>query len=284
MKKNRPADVIPGKILRGAAVVVCLSSFLFLIYSLVYTAPRRAGIEDVLAHKTVMPATPVNSTVKFLSVVFGLSLLAVTYESFRGYRKFLKLVSFPKMLPKVLTQVEDEPAASLNLGEENKNLLYLNEELDRENARLQAEKDNLEKDIRKLEEALKTINRSEELMRKSNDALRKGYEKLVQEKETLISDLNKKEWELRELSATGNRLPLKAPLPEGCMAAAALKTVAEIKKRKAVENLINEVDAMLSRKKNRSGRGAAKTKVLKEEGQRPHKMHRANKKTGRKPK
>ena len=249
------------KIMRATVPLVFVASFLFLVFSLIYSQPAAVGLEDVLSRQNEKVALPFDSFAKFVAVVFGLSFMAITYEGFKSYRGNTKNSFKVKTLAKVFDQPEAEREAAGNLRDENKNLLYLNEELDRDNAKLQNEKKDLEIDIHKFEEAIKNVGKSEELMRKSNDALRKGYEKLVQEKESLILDLNKKEWQLREVSSDrrGAKPNLKAtPI---------LKEVAstgETNNRRAVETLINEVDQMISKKvKPRKQKNSGVAKVRK---------------------
>jgi chromosome segregation ATPase len=174
-------------------------------------------------------------------MIFGLSFFALSYEGFKWLRSGGRAEGEKKISPRVLGLNADRHGA-IAMQDENKDLLYLNEELDRENNRLLTEKQELELEIRKYEEAVKKIGQSEELMRRSNDALRKGYEKLAQEKEAMIMELSKKEWELRELSNTEVECKGKHSEAKPLLAA---KSPAESKQRKAVEKLINEVDQML---------------------------------------
>lgn len=241
--KAKKTSRLTKKVMRAIIPLVFVASFLFLVFNLVYTQPNSVGVEDVLSRRQTSANLPFDSFAKFVAFVFGLSFLAITYEGFKNFRGNTK----NSFKVKTLTKVFDEPQADRemvgSLRDENKNLLFLNEELDRENVRLQEEKKSLEVDINKFEEAIKNVGKSEELMRKSNEALRKGYEKLVQEKETLILELNKKEWQLREVS-NGARNP-----KSGMKATAILREPkAEKANRRAVETLINEVDQMISKK------------------------------------
>ncbi|MFA4858200.1 MAG: hypothetical protein WC636_02850, partial [Candidatus Margulisiibacteriota bacterium] len=206
------------KTLKWLVPAVFVVSFLFLVLNLMYFQPRALSLEDVLAHRSA-PVSPVpDPLTKMVVVVFGLSFFALSYEGFKWLKSGSKVGGGNKVLTQVIGLNADRRGTSV-MQNENKDLLYLNEELDRENSRLLTEKQVLELEIKKYEDAVKKIGQSEELMRRSNEALRKGYEKQAQEKEAMILELNKKEWELRELSNAGPERKGKNSAPAPLLAA-----------------------------------------------------------------
>ncbi|MBU0686943.1 MAG: hypothetical protein KKB81_03750 [Candidatus Margulisbacteria bacterium] len=241
------------KLLKVTVPLVFVASFSLLVFSLLYSQPESVGIAEVLSTQGSPQLSAFNSFSKFMAIVFGLSLVALTFEGYKSVRHNFKNPLRGKAFPKASEFKGIKSIAVVSSEEEYDKIKQLSAELEKKNNLLLEEKTLLERDVRRFGEAVNKMNSSEELMRKSNESLRKGYEKLVKEKEALLAALDKKEWELNELASAANKKSnqLEKPVKN-------LVSPGEYKKRRAIEKLASEVDQMLVSKKE-----PKKTKVKK---------------------
>ena len=130
------------------------------------------------------------------------------------------------------------------LREEIKESNFIRDQIARDATKTKEDARYLDDENRRLKNELQKRFEAEELLKKSNEALRKGYDKLSMEKERLT----------REPQKTFNPIPTQNPLFAATPVTNTIKNVIETpereKQREAVEKLIEEVDEILSNKKN----------------------------------
>lgn len=230
-------------------ILICALVFLFLNLQMKSATPT---IGDVLnkgqsSERAFLDPWQLNFALMGLLMV---SFVALTVQ---GMRKPKCNCAKENIYEKVTAESEPNPAE-----DEFRQLKLEHEEIHRTHTKVLSEKTSLEKEIKKYEDIISNMLGNEEVLKKSNEALRKKFDRLVAEKENLILEINRKNWELQEVRAkmeatqdNGNTVSeAKEAEPDGLI---------DQQERKAVEELIKEVDEIIKQQET----NPVKTRKLK---------------------
>lgn len=181
--------------------------------------------------------------------LMGLLMVSFVALTVQGIRKpKCDCATKENIYDKVTAESEPNP-----VEDEFRQLKLEHEEIHRTHTKVLSEKTSLEKEIKKYEDIISNMLGNEEVLKKSNEALRKKYDRLVAEKENLILEINRKNWELQETRIKIETTDAVAAVDNSAKTAPEARpdTLIDQQERKAVEELIKEVDEIIKQQETK---------------------------------